>query len=75
MFITIIAMLCIGAGSAEICDGKVVTDQATQMECRGPMSQWYMAKWMDESGWSARGYRVKEIRCIDNATLVKRVPA
>lgn len=61
MWITVIATLCL----ANVCVEETVTDQATQMECRGPFSQQALSKWMSDNGYLARGYRLQKWDCVD----------
>lgn len=68
MWVTVIATLYL----ADVCTGRLVTEQATQMQCRGPFALQALSRWMDDEGLSARGYTLKRWDCIDNA--VKRTP-
>jgi hypothetical protein len=60
MLVTVIATLCL----ANVCVEKTVTDQATLMQCGGGFAQQALSKWMDENGYSARGYRLAKWGCV-----------
>jgi hypothetical protein len=42
---------------------KVVTDQATQLECAGPTAAQRIPQWMTDNGYLQRGYRLAGYRC------------
>lgn len=62
MLVTVIATICI-AGAEPACVDKIVTDQATLMQCGGAFAQPAIAKWMEENGYTARGYRLAKWGC------------
>jgi hypothetical protein len=70
MWITVVATLCLG----NVCIEHTVTDQATQMECKGPFSQQALSKWMIDNGWLARGYTLQGWQCLDQRAP-RKVPA
>lgn len=59
MLLYLIATLC-GAGT---CMDRVVTDQATQLECAGPTAAQRIPQWMTDNGYLQRGYRLAGYRC------------
>lgn len=68
MLVTVIATLCLNG----VCVDKVVTDQATFMQCTGAFAAQVLPHWMEENGYSARGYTLRKWGCAIGG---KRVPA
>lgn len=52
--------LCLANGA---CVDKVVTDQATVMQCGGPMALQVIPQWLADNGYLARGYRLAKWGC------------
>jgi hypothetical protein len=63
MLVTVIATLCLAADPSS-CVDKVVTDQATLMECGGAFAAQVLPHWMEENGYTARGYRLAKWGCV-----------
>lgn len=63
MFVMVVATLCLVADAGN-CVEKVVTDQATLMQCRGPFAAQVLPAWMEAQGYSARGYRLTKWDCV-----------
>jgi hypothetical protein len=59
MLVVVIATLCL----SDVCVQKIVTDQASLMQCSGPFGEQAISKWMTEEGYSARGYRLAKWGC------------
>jgi hypothetical protein len=62
MLVVVVATLCLIADPAA-CIERVVTDQATLMECEGAFAAQVLPSWMEEQGYSARGYRLAKWGC------------
>jgi hypothetical protein len=60
MLVTVIVTLCLASGA---CTEKVVTDQATLMQCGGAFGEQAISKWMADNGYLARGYRLSKWGC------------
>ena len=60
MLITVVATPCLQS----ICTEKIVTAQATMMQCAGPMGAQVIPQWMADNGYAARGYRLAKWSCI-----------
>lgn len=58
MLVMILATLCLG----DVCVEKVVTDQATLAQCGATAAQ-RIPQWMEEQGYTARGYRLAKWGC------------
>jgi len=58
MLAIVVATLCL----ADVCTEKVVSDQASSFECaiNAPA---FIAKWMADEGYTARGYRLAAWGC------------
>lgn len=63
MLVTVIATLCLTADPSA-CVDKIVTDQATFMECAGAFAAQVLPHWMEENGYTARGYRLAKWGCV-----------
>lgn len=61
MLVTLVVTLCLAGGS---CIEKVVTDQATLMQCEGATAAQALPTWMAENGYTARGYRLAKWGCM-----------
>lgn len=61
MLVTVIVTLCLASGS---CVEKVVTDQASFASCMGAYAMQVLPKWMEENGYTARGYRLAKWGCV-----------
>jgi len=61
MLVTVIATLCL---NGVLCVDKTVTDQATMMQCGGPMGAQVIPQWMEDQGYAARGYRLAKWSCV-----------
>jgi hypothetical protein len=59
LLVTVVATLCLFG----TCKDVVVTDQATLMQCGGSMALQVIPKWMEDNGYSARGYRLTKWGC------------
>lgn len=68
MLTTLVAVLCLRG----VCIDKVVTDQATFMQCGGAMAAQVIPTWMQEQGYAARGYTLAGWKCQIGA---RRIPA
>lgn len=71
MFVTVLVKLCLIADPSA-CVEKIVTDQATLMECGGSSAAQFLPQWMAENGYTARGYRLASWGCAMGG---RRVPA
>jgi hypothetical protein len=71
MQITVVATLCLIANPSS-CVEKIVTDQATMMQCGGAFALQVLPAWMQENGYTARGYRLAKWGCVIGS---KAVPA
>lgn len=71
MLVIVVATLCLSGAHAP-CVEKVVTDQASLAQCSGPFSQQALAGWMEENGYTARGYHLAKWGCVIGS---KRTPA
>ena len=60
MFLTLIATLCL----ADACTDKVVTTEATPLECAGSTAAQRIPQWMTDNGYLARGYRLQRYGCV-----------
>lgn len=63
MLMTVVVLLCLN----DSCIEKVVTDQATLMQCKGPFAAQAIPGWMAENGYTARGYRLAKWDCVTPA--------
>lgn len=63
MLVTVTALLCL-ASSPTTCIERTVTDQATLMQCGGAMAVQVLPTWMEEQGYTARGYRLAKWGCV-----------
>lgn len=61
--VSVIAMLCLATDPAN-CIERTVTDQATMMQCRGPMAAQVLPDWMEKNGYTARGYLLAKWDCV-----------
>lgn len=59
MFASVILTLCLASGE---CTDVTVTDKASMLECMFGVQQ-AGAQWMQDEGWTARGYRLARWRC------------
>lgn len=63
MLVTVIVSLCLIASPAN-CIERVVTNEATLMQCGGAMAVQVLPTWMEEQGYTARGYRLAKWGCV-----------
>jgi hypothetical protein len=61
MLITVIATLCLANSS---CIERTVTDQASLASCTGGFAQQALSGWMEQEGYTARGYRLAKWGCV-----------
>jgi hypothetical protein len=61
MLVVVIATLCLANGN---CIERTVTDQATLMQCGGAFALQALPKWMEENGYTARGYTLAKWGCV-----------
>lgn len=61
MLVTVIATLCLANAQ---CIERVVTNEATLMQCGGAMAVQVLPTWMEEQGYTARGYRLAKWGCV-----------
>ena len=59
LLVTVVATLCLNGSCVE----KVVTDQATLMQCGGSMALQVIPQWMADNGYLARGYTLQKWGC------------
>lgn len=59
MLATVTVLLCLNGGCIE----KIVTDQATFMQCGGAMAAQVIPQWMRDNGYEARGYTLAKWTC------------
>jgi hypothetical protein len=60
MLVTVIATLCLNGACIE----RVVTQEATLMQCGGPMAVQVIPQWMADNGYAARGYHLAKWGCV-----------
>lgn len=60
MLVTVIVTLCIQTACIE----RTVTDQATFIQCGGAFAAQVLPHWMEENGYTARGYRLVKWGCV-----------
>lgn len=63
MLVTVIVSLCLIA-APDRCIERVVTNEATLMQCGGAMAIQVLPAWMEEQGYAARGYRLAKWGCV-----------
>lgn len=63
MLVTVIAYLCLVA-EPKACIERTVTSEATLMQCGGAFAAQALPKWMEENGYTARGYRLAKWGCV-----------
>jgi hypothetical protein len=63
MLVTVTVLLCL-ISSPETCIERVVTNEATLMQCGGAMAAQVLPTWMEEQGYTARGYRLAKWGCV-----------
>jgi hypothetical protein len=63
MLVTVIATLCLATDPAA-CVERVVTEQATLMQCGGAFAAQVLPTWMEEQGYLARGYKLAKWGCV-----------
>jgi hypothetical protein len=63
MLITVTALLCLVA-SPSTCIERTVTDQATFAQCSGAFAMQALSGWMEQEGYTARGYRLAKWGCV-----------
>ena len=61
MLVIVIATLCLANGD---CIERTVTSEATLMQCDGAMAVQVLPQWMEENGYTARGYRLAKWGCV-----------
>lgn len=61
MLIVVIATLCLANGT---CIERTVTDQATFAQCSGAFAMQALSGWMEQEGYTARGYRLAKWGCV-----------
>lgn len=61
MLVTLIATLCLANAQ---CIERVVTSEATLMQCTGAMAVQVLPTWMEENGYTARGYHLAKWGCV-----------
>jgi len=60
MLATVVVTLCLASGA---CIDKIVTREATMMQCGGAFGEQAISQWMENNGYTARGYRLARWRC------------
>jgi hypothetical protein len=63
MLVTVTVLLCL-ISSPDRCIERVVTNEATLMQCGGAMAVQVLPTWMAEQGYTARGYRLAKWGCV-----------
>jgi hypothetical protein len=63
MLITVTALLCLVSTPSQ-CIERTVTDQATLASCTGGFAQQALSGWMEQEGYTARGYRLAKWGCV-----------
>lgn len=61
MLVTVIVTLCLQNGS---CIERTVTNEATLMQCGGAFGAQAIPQWMQEHGYTARGYSLAKWGCV-----------
>lgn len=61
MLVTVTVLLCLANAT---CVERTVTDEATLMQCGGGFAQQALSKWMEQNGYTARGYRLAKWGCV-----------
>lgn len=61
MLVLVVATLCLPTGA---CIERTVTDQATLMQCGGAFAAQVLPTWMEQEGYTARGYRLAKWGCV-----------
>lgn len=74
MLVTVVATMCSLTDPTSVTPGPescitaVVTDQATMMECEGAFAAQVLPHWMEEQGYTARGYHLVKWGCVIGGT-------
>ena len=63
MLVTVIAYLCLAA-EPTTCIERTVTNEATLMQCGGAFAAQALPKWIEENGYTARGYHLAKWGCV-----------
>jgi hypothetical protein len=63
MLVLVVATLCLVSTPAT-CIERTVTDQASLASCTGAFAQQALSGWMEQEGYTARGYRLAKWGCV-----------